>query len=105
MLIKSKGPEKWLTDPRQQDDKRPDHPAREFGHEPIVKGSFPLWTVRETDEQVLMRLSEGLYSVGSLKGSTFGGRTVQVEMVSYEVPRFRWIVREKGEVIEEGILA
>lgn len=105
MLIKNKGKEKWLSDPNQLDDKRPNHPAREFGHEPFVQGSFNLLTEVESDESTLLRLVSKLHAVGSCAASTIGQRTVKAEMVSYDVPRYCWVIREKGKVIEEGILA
>lgn len=106
-MIKSKGTKQWLSDPNQLDDKRKNHPAREFGHEPIVVGYgiCSLSQPQESDEQVLLRLSDGLHGVGSCASSTIKQHTVSVEMVSYDAPRFRWEIKERGKIVEEGILA
>lgn len=105
MLIKSGGRRQWLSDDRQLDDKRPDHPAREFGHEPVVKGTYDPLTSAESEEQTMLRLKDKLRAIGSLATSTIGHRTVKVERVSYDVPCFRFTIREKGEVVQEGSLS
>jgi len=105
VLIKQRAKKKWLTDERQLDDKRISHPAREFGHEPIVKGTFNPLTEAESEGATLMRLAGGLHAIGSFRTSTLNQRTVKVTLVSYDTPRYEWVIRERGKIVEKGVLA
>lgn len=108
MTIIHRGPKQWLKDERQLDDKRPDHPAREFGHEPIVKGTFDPLTARESDEEAIRRLVSKVSSkgLGSFATVTVKQHTVKVELIGIKRGEnvYRWTIREKGRVLNAGVL-
>jgi len=84
-------------DPAQRDDKGPDHPAREFGHEPLI--FHMTYRGPETEQETILRLWLKVQNKGkgSFAASTDSHGTIKVTKVGERL--YNVVIRERGKEV------
>ena len=88
--------------PGQPDSKSPDHPAREFGHEGVMKGSYDPMTREQTIPEAIARLAAKIGDRTGYQAVTpVEGCTVKVWRDTATGP-LQYSVSKGSEALEEG---